>query len=138
QKMAVAQRQVAVAKSAVDVAESHVKSMSARIGVLKAQLVDAKVYSPFNGVVIEKAAEEGEIVAPISIGGSMARGSIATIAERKSLQAEVDVAEQYIANVKVGQRARISIEAFPNKALPGKVLRILPRANRGKATVQVR
>ena len=133
-----ADAQVAVAKAAAAVAERHVKTMAARIEVLNAQLIDAKIFSPFDGVVIEKAAEVGEIVAPISIGGSMARGSIATIAERKSLQAEVDVAEQYIAKIKVGQRASILIDAFSDIPLAGKVLRILPRANRGKATVQVR
>ncbi|HLX61426.1 MAG TPA: efflux RND transporter periplasmic adaptor subunit [Planctomycetota bacterium] len=133
-----ADAQAAAAKAAVVVAEQHVKAMASRIKVLDEQLVDAQVYSPFDGVVIEKAAEVGEIVAPISIGGSMARGSIATIAERKSLQAEVDVAEAYISKVKVGQRASIIIDAFPDKPLAGKVLRILPHANRGKATVQVR
>ncbi len=135
---AMAESQVATAKSAIAVSERHVATMSARIGILNAQLADARIFSPFDGVVIEKAAEVGEIVAPISIGGSMARGSIATIAERKSLQAEVDVAEQYIAQVKVGQRASIIVDAFAEKPLAGKVLRILPRANRGKATVQVR
>ncbi|MEI6236134.1 MAG: efflux RND transporter periplasmic adaptor subunit [Planctomycetota bacterium] len=135
---AMADSQVATAKSAVAVSERHVLSMTARIGVFNAQLQDARIFSPFDGVVIEKAAEVGEIVAPISIGGSMARGSIATIAERKTLQAEVDVAEQFIAKVKVGQRASILIDAFPEMPLAGKVLRILPRANRGKATVQVR
>lgn len=139
QAMAVtADAQAATARAAVAVANQHVKSMAARIDVLKAQLIDAQVFSPFDGVVIEKAAEIGEIVAPISIGGSMARGSIATIAERKSMQAEVDVAEAYISKVKVGQRASVVVDAFPDKALAGKVKRVLPRANRGKATVQVR
>lgn len=133
-----ADTQVATAKAATVVAERHVGSMSARIGILNAQLTDARIFSPFDGVVIEKAAEVGEIVAPISIGGSMARGSIATIAERKSLQAEVDVAEQYIAKVRVGQRASVIVDAFPDMPVGGKVLRILPRANRGKATVEVR
>ena len=135
---AMADTQVATAKAATVVAERHVGSMSARIGILNAQLADARIFSPFDGVVIEKAAEVGEIVAPISIGGSMARGSIATIAERKSLQAEVDVAEQYIAKVRVGQRASVIVDAFPDMPVGGKVLRILPRANRGKATVEVR
>jgi RND family efflux transporter MFP subunit len=108
------------------------------LGVLDAQVFDTRVFSPFDGVVIEKAAEVGEIVAPISIGGSMARGSIVTIAERKSFQAEVDVAEKYIARIRPGMRASIDIDAFTGKPLAGKVLRILPRANRSKATVQVR
>ena len=135
---AMADTQVATAKAAIAVSQRHVTTMSARIGILNAQLADARIFSPFDGVVIEKAAEIGEIVAPISIGGSMARGSIATIAERKSFQAEVDVAEQYIAKVKVGQRASIIIDAFPDAPIAGSVLRILPRANRGKATVEVR
>ncbi len=51
-------------------------------------------------MVTEKAAEVGEIVAPISIGGSMARGSIVTVADWASLQAEVDVAEAQLGRVK--------------------------------------
>jgi RND family efflux transporter MFP subunit len=123
---------------AIAVAEARVASMASRIKVLEAQVVDAYVYAPFDGVVTEKAAEIGEIVAPISIGGSMARGSIVTIADWHSLQAEVDVAEAYISRVQVGGRAAITADAFPDKSFPGKVRRILPRANRTKATVQVR
>ena len=137
-KMELTRAQLNTAKVSQAVSEQRISSMAARIDVLKAQLAESKIYSPFDGVVIEKAAELGEIVAPISIGGSMARGSIATIAERKTMQAEVDVAEAYIAKVKVGQRAQVLVDAFPNLPLAGKVLRILPRANRSKATVQVR
>jgi RND family efflux transporter MFP subunit len=88
--------------------------------------------------VTEKAAEVGEIVAPISIGGSMARGSIVTIADWASLQAEVDVAEAQLGRVKPGQRAAITVDAIPGKVFPGKVRRILPRADRSKATVKTR
>jgi RND family efflux transporter MFP subunit len=96
------------------------------------------IRSPFDGMVTEKAAEVGEIVAPISIGGSMARGSIVTIADWASLQAEVDVAEAQLGRVKPGQRAAITVDAIPGKTFPGKVRRILPRADRSKATVKVR
>ena len=138
QKIRIAEAQAEVAKQNVNVGEASARSSAAMVNVLKAQLEDAYVYSPFDGVVTEKAAEVGEIVAPISIGGSMARGSIATIAEWNSLQAEVDVAETYIHRIKPGQRAAISVDAFPDKTFPGKTLRILPRANRSKATVLVR
>jgi RND family efflux transporter MFP subunit len=89
-------------------------------------------------MVTEKAAEVGEIVAPISIGGSMARGSIVTIADWASLQAEVDVAEAQLGRVKAGQRVAITVDAIPGKVFPGKLRRILPRADRSKATVKVR
>jgi len=74
----------------------------------------------------EKAAEVGEIVAPISIGGSMARGSIVTIADWASLQAEVDVAEAQLARVEPGQRAAITVDAIPGRVFPGKVRRSCP------------
>jgi RND family efflux transporter MFP subunit len=138
EKAKVAEAQAQAVLAGVGVAEATERSIISNIGVLQAQLKDAFVYSPFDGVVTEKAAEVGEIVAPISIGGSMARGSIATIAEWNSLQAEVDVSESYIDRVKAGQRAGLIVDAFPNKMYPGKTIRVLPRANRSKATVLVR
>src|SRR4029079_2828005 len=115
-----------VAIASIPVAEARVKTLEAQVKVLETQRLDSFVHSPFDGIVTEKAAEVGEIVAPISIGGSMARGSIVTIAEWSSLQAEVDVAEAYIAQVKPGQRATITVDAFPEKSFAGKVRRILP------------
>ncbi|HYF52042.1 MAG TPA: efflux RND transporter periplasmic adaptor subunit [Planctomycetota bacterium] len=137
-RIAVVQAQVDVAKEAVAGAEARKATVAARIKVLEKQREDYFVWAPFDGVITEKAAEVGEIVAPISVGGMMARGSVATLADWNSLQAEVDVAEAYIGRVKDGQRAAITVDAFPDRVFPGKVRRILPRANRSKATVQVR
>ena len=134
----VAKKQADAARAYVKVAELRVETVQARIKVLEAQLVEYFIKSPFDGVVTEKAAEQGEIIAPVSIGGQLARGSIVTVADWTSLQAEVDVAESYIGRVKAGQRAAITVDALPGSTFPGRVQRILPRANRSKATVQVR
>lgn len=138
QQIAVAQSQAAAARAAVAAAEARQRSAEARVKVLESQREESFIRSPFDGVVTEKAAEVGEIVAPISIGGSMARGSIVTIADWASLQAEVDVAESQLGRVQPGQRAAITVDAIPGKVFPGKVRRILPRADRSKATVKVR
>jgi len=137
-KILVAKSQLEVARASINVSEARVKSIDAKTNVLETQLLDYFVYAPFAGKVTEKMAEAGEIVAPISVGGTMAKGSIVTIADWNSLQAEVDVAETYITKVKDGGRAAITVDAVPGRSFPGKVSRILPRANRGKATVQVR
>ncbi|MCU0982728.1 MAG: biotin/lipoyl-binding protein, partial [Pirellulaceae bacterium] len=92
-QIAVVQAQAAAARAAVASAEARQRSADARVKVLESQREEAFIRSPFDGMVTEKAAEVGEIVAPISIGGSMARGSIVTVADWASLQAEVDVAE---------------------------------------------
>jgi RND family efflux transporter MFP subunit len=137
-QIAVVQAQTAAAHAAVASAEAHQRTAAARVKVLESQRDESFIRSPFDGMVTEKAAEVGEIVAPISIGGSMARGSIVTIADWASLQAEVDVAEAQLRRVKAGQRAAITVDAIPGKTFPGKVRRILPRADRSKATVKVR
>ena len=137
-QIAVVQAQAAAARAAVASAEARQRSADARVKVLESQREEAFIRSPFDGMVTEKAAEVGEIVAPISIGGSMARGSIVTIADWASLQAEVDVAETQLARVKPGQRAAITVDAIPGMVFPGKVRRILPRADRSKATVKAR
>jgi len=130
--------QARTAEAAVPVSIAHNNAMDLRIKVLETQRKDYFVYAPFDGIVTEKAAETGEIVAPISVGGQMARGSVATIAECSSLQAEVDVAETYIGRVKEQGSAAITIDAMPDKTFAGKVERILPHADRSKATVKVR
>ncbi|MCX7424889.1 MAG: efflux RND transporter periplasmic adaptor subunit [Planctomycetia bacterium] len=137
-RIVVVQAQVAVARAAIGAADARQRSAAARVTVLETQRDESLIRSPFDGMVTEKAAEVGEIVAPISIGGSMARGSIVTIADWASLQAEVDVAEAQLGRVKAGQRAAITVDAIPGKTFPGKVRRILPRADRSKATVKVR
>jgi RND family efflux transporter MFP subunit len=137
-QIAVVQAQTAAARAAVVSAEARQNTAAARVKVLESQRDESFVRSPFDGVVTEKAAEVGEIVAPISIGGSMARGSIVTVADWASLQAEVDVAEAQLGRVRPGQRAAITVDAIPDRVFPGKVRRILPRADRSKATVKAR
>jgi HlyD family secretion protein len=137
-KIIVSESQIAVAHAAVALAEARQRTSESRVKVLESQRDESFIRSPFDGMVTEKAAEVGEIVAPISIGGSMARGSIVTIADWASLQAEVDVAEAQLSRVKVGQRAAITVDAIPGSIFPGKLRRILPRADRSKATVKVR
>ena len=138
QQIAVVEAQAAAAHAAVASAEARQRSAEARVKVLQSQREEYFIRAPFDGMVTEKAAEVGEIVAPISIGGSMARGSIVTIADWASLQAEVDVAEAQLSGVKPGQRSAITVDAIPDKIFPGRVRRILPRADRSKATVKVR
>lgn len=138
QGIAVSETRALVADRAIGVAQARGEMIQSRLKVLDAQLKDYYVHAPFDGVISEKAAEVGEIVAPISVGGQMARGSVATLADWNSLQAEVDVSETMIAKVKPEMRAAITVDAIPDKVFPGKVRRILPRANRSKATVQVR
>jgi RND family efflux transporter MFP subunit len=133
-----AEAQIKAAQANLEAAKAANQASQARVKTLNTQREDYFVKAPFDGVISERIAEQGEIVAPISIGGTQAKGAIVTVVNRASLQAEVDVAEGFLERVKTGGRVRLTVDAFPKEVFPGTVQRILPMVDRGKATVKVR
>ena len=96
------------------------------------------VHAPFSGTVLRKDAEVGEIVAPSSAGGGLTRTAIVTMADLSTLEVEVDVNEAYIAQVRNGQKCRITLDAYPDTSFAGVARQVVPTADRQKATVQVK
>ena len=94
--------------------------------------------APFAGVVIAKAAQPGEIISPLSAGGGFTRTGIGTIVDMASLEVEVEVGESFIGRVKPGMPTETILNAYQDWKIPGKVIAIIPAADRGKATVKVR
>lgn len=104
----------------------------------KAQLDRYEIRAPFDGVVVNKAAQPGEIISPVSAGGGFTRTGVCTIVDMASLEIEVDVSEAYIARVSEGQRVEAVLDAYPDERLPARVIATIPAADRAKATVRVR
>lgn len=104
----------------------------------RAQLDRFEIKAPFDGVVINKAAQPGEIISPVSAGGGFTRTGICTIVDMGSLEIEVDVSEAYIARVFEGQKVEAVLDAYPDERLPAHVIATIPAADRAKATVRVR
>jgi multidrug efflux pump subunit AcrA (membrane-fusion protein) len=96
------------------------------------------VRAPFAGIVTVKAAQEGEMVSPVSAGGGFTRTGIGTIVDMASLEVEVDVSENFIHRVATQQPATITLNAYPDWSIPARVIAIIPTADRAKATVKVR
>jgi multidrug resistance efflux pump len=105
---------------------------------MQRNLDDTVVRAPFGGIVTVKAAQEGEMVSPISAGGGFTRTGIGTVVDMDSLEVEVDVSENFISRVAAGQRVSITLNAYPDQRLRGRVIAIIPTADRAKATVKVR
>jgi RND family efflux transporter MFP subunit len=103
----------------------------------RATLENTNIRAPFDGTVLQKDAEVGEVVAP-SVGGGLTRGAVVTMADLKTLEVEVDVNEAYIAQIRSGQPSRIVLDAFPDRSYTGRVRQIIPTADRQRATVQVK
>lgn len=124
---------------------ARLRSLGAQVDAARAQLEVASasfentiVLAPFDGTVLRKDAEVGEFVAPSTAGGGLTRSAIATMADLRTLEVEVDVNEAYIARIEKGQSCRITLDAYPDTSFAGKVRQVVPTADRQKATVQVK
>lgn len=138
--------------------DAELTKAHARVGVLTAQLrqsqsvrdtarLDAertasvlekyKIRAPFSGVVIDRSAQPGEMISPMSVGG-FTRTGICTIVDMDSIEIEVDVNEAFIGRVVPGGQVSAVLDAYPDWPIPASVIAIVPTANREKATVKVR
>jgi len=138
--------------------EADLTKAQARVGVLSAQLrqaqsqfetakIDAKrsasmldkhqIRAPFAGVVVDRSAQPGEMISPMSVGG-YTRTGICTIVDMDSIEIEVDVNEAFIGRVVPGGAVNAMLDAYPDWTIPASVIAIVPTANREKATVKVR
>jgi RND family efflux transporter MFP subunit len=108
------------------------------LAVWQHQLDDTVIRAPFSGIVTTKDAQPGEVISPMSAGGSFTRTGIGTIVDMSSLEVEIDVNESYITRVEPGQPVEATLDAYPSWKIPCKVIAIIPTADRGKATVKVR
>jgi HlyD family secretion protein len=138
--------------------EADLTKAQARVGVLSAQLrqvqsqfatakIDAKrsasvldkhqIRAPFAGVVVDRSAQPGEMISPMSVGG-YTRTGICTIVDMDSIEIEVDVNEAFIGRVVPGGAVNAALDAYPDWTIPASVIAIVPTANREKATVKVR
>jgi RND family efflux transporter MFP subunit len=126
------------ARTGLEVAARAVQVAEARLALAQRNLEDTVVRAPFAGVVTVKAAQEGEMVSPISAGGGFTRTGIGTIVDMSSLEVEVDVSENFINRVLPHQAVTVRLNAYPDWSIPARVIAIIPTADRAKATVKVR
>jgi RND family efflux transporter MFP subunit len=95
---------------------------------------NTRIRAPFDGTVLTKDADVGEVVAPFASSAS-SRGAVVTMADMSSLLVEADVSESNITRVTPGQPCDIVLDAYPDRRYPGIVHKIVPTADRAKATV---
>jgi RND family efflux transporter MFP subunit len=132
-----AQSEVAALRARLEASRSQVKVAEGTVRVREQNLDDLLVRAPFDGVVVSKDAQPGEIVSPMSSGG-FTRTGIATIVDMDSREIEVDVNEAFINRVHDNQKTEAVLDAYPDWVIPSHVINVVPTADRQKATVRVR
>ncbi len=114
----------AISKADYDVAQNQINAARAQVNSVNAQLATANknlsltnIYSPINGTVLNRNVSEGQTVA--SSFSTPTLFSIAKDLTKMQIRASVDEAD--IGNVKVGQKATFTVDAFPNETFNGNV-----------------
>jgi RND family efflux transporter MFP subunit len=125
------------AQAQVANAQAQIRATQAGLANAQAALEYSYIRSPFDGVVLTKNADVGEVVAPFGAAAT-AKASVVTMADFDSLMVEADVAESNLDKVKQGQPCEIALDAIPDRRFQGEVHMIVPTADRAKATVMTK
>ncbi len=133
----VAEARLRRSRAGVRSSRSAVALAQAEIQTVQIELENTLIRAPFDGTVIQKFAEIGEMVAPMA-GASNSRGSVAAIADLSTLQVEAAISESFLNSVRLDQPARIRLEAVPDRVYHGGVSQIVPAADRTKAAIPVK
>lgn len=127
------------ARLAVEAAKAMVSEVEGQIALTKTYLDWCVIRSPINGVVLEKMVDPNELVTPQSFGGTRGPSTaLISVADPKDLQVEIDLNESDVSKVFVGQKCRVSPEAYLERGYDGLVAEIAPEASRQKGTLQIK
>ena len=96
------------------------------------------IRAPFDGIVVSKDAQPGEMVSPISAGGGFTRTGIATIVDMNSNRNRSGCQRSLYRASDAGQNVTAILDAYPDWQIPSQVRTVIPTADRQKATVKVR
>jgi multidrug efflux pump subunit AcrA (membrane-fusion protein) len=115
--------------AAVGNSRANVANAQTQLGLARRSLSYALVFSPIDGYVAERTADLGEYVSPTS--------KVATIVRINPLRIRIDIPEQAIPEVRVGQSVSVTTSAWPDKNFSGRIARISPNVSPSSRTLTV-
>lgn len=116
-----AQTALEVARAQVEHARHQVEVARASLARAEEELAKTTIYAPISGTISRLSVERGERVA----GNTMMAGTeLMTIADLDNMEARVEVGETDVVLLRPGQRARLEVDAFPDRVFTGYVTEI--------------
>ena len=110
------------AEQSLGTQEQRIRESAATVSSAQYELSRARIESPIDGLIVRRNIEQGETV----VTGTMNNAGtvLLQIADMSIIEAEVEVDETDIPFVKIGQLAKIKIDAIPDKTFTGKVTEV--------------
>jgi len=115
--------------AAVATARANVANAESQLGLAQRSLSYSLVFSPIDGYVSERTADLGEYVSPTA--------KVATIVKINPLRVRIDIPEQAIPVVNVGQSVSVTTSAWPDRNFSGRIARISPNVTPTSRTLTV-
>jgi RND family efflux transporter MFP subunit len=136
---AVAVKAIDTARAAVNTARTNVGQARAAVATAQTQVSQAQkaisdnvVYAPISGYVSERVADLGEYISP-----NTPNTKIATIVRTAVLRLKIDIPEQSVGKIAVGQGISAQVSAYPDRNFAGTIVRIAPSLNATSRTLSV-
>jgi multidrug efflux pump subunit AcrA (membrane-fusion protein) len=115
--------------AAVMTARANLANAESQLNLARRNLSYALVFSPIDGFVSERTADLGEYVSPTT--------KVATIVRTNPLRLRIDIPEQAIPAISVGQSVSVTTSAWPDKNFSGRIARVSPNVTPASRTLTV-
>lgn len=122
----------------IQAAEGAVEQAKGVVAYDQDQLDNTIIRAPIDGTILERAVEQGEFVTNGFVGDKGAKGYVVTLANLNDLQVELDIAQNDFSKLHLHQKGIVTTDAYPDRKYDGELEEISPKADRQKATVQVK
>jgi HlyD family secretion protein len=124
-KQHLGQANIGVAEAKLQQATAQVAQARALLEQTEEEYRNSTIVSPIDGTVLSRDVEVGDAVSSILVVGSSAT-LLLTLGDTRQVYVKGKVDESDIANVYLGQPARIKVESYKDRAFNGQVTRISP------------
>ena len=127
-----ARAQVQTARTAVGISQAAVTTAQTQVDQAQKAIADTVIYAPLSGYVSDRVADVGEFISP-----NTPNAKIATIVRTSVLRMRIDIPEQNVGQVRIGQGISLQTSAYPDRNFAGTVVRISPSLNAASRTLTV-
>ncbi|MCL4793955.1 MAG: efflux RND transporter periplasmic adaptor subunit [Bryobacteraceae bacterium] len=126
-------------REVIDAMKGQIEQARGLVAFAETQLANTVIRAPVTGTILERVVERGEFVTTGFVGDRGAKGFVVSLADLNDLEVELDVSQSDFNKLSgLGQKARITVDAYPERSWEGSIYQIAPEADRQKATVQVK
>ncbi|MBN1850119.1 MAG: efflux RND transporter periplasmic adaptor subunit [Deltaproteobacteria bacterium] len=114
----------------IEAAHSRVQAAEAAVMLAEAQMEFTRLNAPFNGVIVNRNIEQGEVVSP--------GREVLSLSDLSSVDLKIFINETEIGKIKPGLQVDVKIDTFPNKIFKGTISYISPEGEFTPKVIQTR